>query len=101
MKGKTTFLEFPLDKELYEAKSAKIQKEPLHVLVTESGNKISYCLLYQICKGAAFGHDREVVLHLVNSKGTFDHKSILLELEDCGFHLLKGKPCLNLTPEIN
>lgn len=91
MDDKSTFFHLPLDRDLYQARTRTAEKKPLHVLITETATRIAYCLIYKICKGDVFGPDQEIILHLVNSKGVVDHRSILIELEECGFHLLKGK----------
>lgn len=87
-----TFLEQPLDRDLYKLKKKLYSKpkEPLRILVTDAGGKIAYNLIYEICKGDVFGEDQEVILHLISSRGSLHHKSVILELEECGFPVYKG-----------
>ncbi|KAL0278342.1 UNVERIFIED_CONTAM: hypothetical protein PYX00_000185 [Menopon gallinae] len=87
---KTNFLDYPLDRDVHVCRPYVFEKRPIKILVTDGGHKFVFCLLYKICSGEVFGNDQDVIIHLICSKGVIDQKSIFYELEECGFHLLKG-----------
>lgn len=87
-----SFLELPLDRELYEPKKyVSLRKDPLRILITDAGGKIAYNVIYQICSGNVFGPDQEIILHLINARGSVHHKAVVLELEQSGFSTCTGK----------
>ncbi|KAI6661562.1 Malate dehydrogenase, cytoplasmic [Oopsacas minuta] len=70
---------------------ASLEKSTLKVCITGAGGQISYSLLYMICDGKMFGKDQPVTLTLLEIPVVLDVvKGVILELEDCGLHLLKS-----------
>ncbi len=74
-------------------------KKRAHVVVTGAGGQIGYALLPRIASGDLLGPDTEIVLHLLEIPAALDKlRGTVMELEDCGFKLLKDIIC---TSDIN
>ncbi len=60
------------------------------VAVTGAGGQIAYSLLFQIARGAMFGPDQPIALHLLEIPQALGSlQGVVMELEDCAFPLLK------------
>ena len=77
-----------------------MNKSPIRVAVTGAAGQIGYSLLFRIASGAMFGADQPVILHLIeipDERALKALNSVVMELEDCAFPLLKGVvPTANL-----
>ncbi|KAJ1493393.1 malate dehydrogenase, partial [Baffinella frigidus] len=64
---------------------------PLQIAVTGAAGQIAYSLLPHICLGRTFGPNRNVQLRLLDiDRAQKALGGVKMELEDCGFDLLKG-----------
>ncbi|MBW5802340.1 malate dehydrogenase [Coxiella endosymbiont of Ornithodoros amblus] len=61
------------------------------VAVTGAAGQIGYALLFRLASGQAFGLDTTVDLHLLEIEPALPAlKGLVMELEDCAFHLLRN-----------
>jgi len=64
---------------------------PIRVAVTGAAGQIGYSLLFRIAGGAMFGPDQPVILQLIEIEPARQAlEGVVMELEDCGFPLLRG-----------
>ncbi len=66
-------------------------KKPACVAVTGAAGQIGYSLLFRIASGEMLGPDQPVIFQLLEiSQAQQALKGVVMELEDCAFHLLQG-----------
>src|ERR1017187_2674717 len=64
---------------------------PIRVAVTGAAGQIGYSLLFRIASGGMFGTHQPLILHLIEIAPAMPAlHGLVMELEDCGFPLLKG-----------
>ncbi|MBI3211131.1 MAG: malate dehydrogenase, partial [Simkania negevensis] len=67
-----------------------MNKNLKRVVVTGGGGQIAYSLLFQIAGGAIFGDKEPIALHILEVPEAIGSlKGVVMELQDCGFPLLK------------
>ena len=76
--------------------------EPITVLITGAAGQIGYALAPQIARGAMFGPEQKVVLHLLDiPPAQTALEGVVMELIDCAYPLLAGmwllQTCLMVT----
>ncbi|KAL2892500.1 Malate dehydrogenase cytoplasmic [Bienertia sinuspersici] len=70
--------------------SAKMEKEPIRVLVTGAAGQIGYALVPLIARGQMLGPDQPVILHLLDIELAYEAlNGVKMELIDAAFPLLK------------
>ncbi|CAA0806030.1 Malate dehydrogenase- cytoplasmic 1 [Striga hermonthica] len=68
-----------------------VEKEPLTVLVTGAAGQIGYALVPMIARGAMFGPDQPVIIHMLDIEPAAEPLNALkMELIDSAFPLLRG-----------
>jgi len=68
-----------------------MEKAPVRVCITGAAGQIAYSLVFKVAKGEMFGDDQPVILHLLDiapMEGVLH--GVVMELEDCAYHLLRG-----------
>ena len=66
-------------------------KKPARVAVTGAAGQIGYSLLFRIASGEMLGRDQPIILQLLEiTQAQQALKGVVMELEDCAFHLLQG-----------
>lgn len=71
-------------------RSKAVEKPLKRIAVTGGGGQIAYNLLFRIASGEMLGKDQPLALHIVELPGKVDMlKGVVMELEDCGFPLLR------------
>jgi len=66
-------------------------KQPLRVTVTGAAGQICYSLLFRIASGEMLGNDQPVILQLLEITPALKVlEAVKMELDDCGFPLLRG-----------
>ena len=64
------------------------------IVVTGAAGQIGYALLFRLASGEAFGHNTAIELRLLELPSAVSRlDGIRMELEDCGFPLLKNVIC--------
>eukprot|EP00227_Mantoniella_beaufortii_P017305 CAMPEP_0197575216 /NCGR_PEP_ID=MMETSP1326-20131121/686_1 /TAXON_ID=1155430 /ORGANISM="Genus nov. species nov., Strain RCC2288" /LENGTH=332 /DNA_ID=CAMNT_0043137945 /DNA_START=65 /DNA_END=1063 /DNA_ORIENTATION=+ len=64
---------------------------PVHVMITGAAGQIGYALAPMVCRGAMFGPDVPIVLHLLDIAPAAESlKGVAMELVDAAYPLLKG-----------
>ena len=64
---------------------------PKRVLITGAAGQIGYALAPQVCRGAMFGPDQEIILHLLDSPPAETALGgVAMELVDAAYPLVKG-----------
>lgn len=64
---------------------------PTRVLITGAAGQIGYALAPMVARGAMFGHDKPVVLHLLDIPQAEEAlQGVHMELNDGAFPLLEG-----------
>ena len=64
-------------------------KTPVDIAVTGAAGQISYSLLFRLAAGDLLGPDQPIVLRLLEIPSAMEAlKAIVMELNDCAFHLL-------------
>jgi malate dehydrogenase len=62
----------------------------MKIVVTGAGGQIAYALIFQIAKGEVFGSTQSISLYLLEiPEAVSSLEGVKMELEDCGFPLLK------------
>uniref|UniRef100_A0A7S0RXG8 Malate dehydrogenase n=1 Tax=Pyramimonas obovata TaxID=1411642 RepID=A0A7S0RXG8_9CHLO len=65
--------------------------EPITVLITGAAGQIGYALAPQIARGAMFGPEQKVILHLLDiPPAQTALEGVVMELIDCAYPLLSG-----------
>jgi|LauGreDrversion4_2_1035121.scaffolds.fasta_scaffold915066_1 malate dehydrogenase len=74
----------------YNSDLNNIQEDPYVVLITGAAGNIGYTISFMIGQGRMFGHNRKIILRLFDIPSRLnDLKGLNLELEDCGFSIIK------------
>ena len=64
---------------------------PKRVLITGAAGQIGYALAPQVCRGAMFGPDQEIILHLLDiPPAETALGGVAMELIDAAYPLVKG-----------
>jgi len=74
-----------------DLRSSKEERPPVRVCITGAAGQIGYSLVFLVAKGEMFGADQPVILHLLDipqMEGVL--QGVVMELEDCAYHLIKG-----------
>lgn len=65
-------------------------KSPIRVLITGAAGQIAYSLIPMVAKGEVFGHNQEVIIHLLDIQPMLPVlNGVLMELSDCAFPLVR------------
>jgi len=63
----------------------------VRVCVTGAAGQIAYSLVFKVARGEMFGEDQPVILHLLDiAPMEAVLHGVVMELEDCAYHLLHG-----------
>jgi len=76
-----------------------MEKAPVRVCITGAAGQIAYSLVFKVAKGEMFGDDQPVILHLLDiapMEGVLH--GVVMELEDCAYHLLRGELLKSIQP---
>ena len=64
---------------------------PKRILITGAAGQIGYALAPQVCRGAMFGPDQEIILHLLDiPPAETALGGVAMELIDAAYPLVKG-----------
>lgn len=76
-----------------------MNKKKIKVTITGTAGQIGYASIFRIASGEMFGHDTELELCLLElERSVHKLEGICMELQDCGFPLLKN---IQTTSDIN